>query len=278
MIDSHCHLADEEFAADLDAGRRRAREAAGSSRACASSRPATTTKLRAGGASGGGCGPRSAFAIGVHPHQAQQVRRTTPTAAARCVASASTRAAAPWRVGEIGLDYHYDFSPRDVQQEVFRAQLRLARELRPADRHSHARGRGRYAAHPRGGGRRRAARRLPLLHRRRRRWRGARAGPGFHVSFAGIVTFPQGRGAARCGAASCPRDRLLVETDSPFLAPVPHRGKRNEPAFVARVARDARRRARRRADDARSGASTRTSTRSSARATTASHTPTIRTA
>jgi TatD DNase family protein len=136
-------------------------------------------------------------------------------------------------LGEIGLDYHYDFAPRDVQQEVFRQQIRLAN-----------------------------ARRLPLvIHTREAdedtfrlldeeppaagcvfhcftgdRGAAARAlDRGFYLSLAGIVTFPRALELKEV-ARMVPADRLLIETDSPFLAPVPHRGKRNEPAHVVRVA------------------------------------------
>ena len=136
-------------------------------------------------------------------------------------------------MGEIGLDYHYDFSPRDVQQQVFRAQVRLARELqlpvvihtREADADTVAilkeEGRGDLRG---------------VLHCFTGDTALARAGLdlGLYLSFAGIVTFPKA-GALRDTARIVPLDRLLVETDSPYLAPTPYRGKRNEPAYVARV-------------------------------------------
>jgi TatD DNase family protein len=135
-------------------------------------------------------------------------------------------------VGEIGLDYHYDYSPRDVQHAVFAEQLDTARALalpvvihtREADEDTFAmltqEGRGVPGVfHCFTGGVERARRALDL---------------GFYLSLAGIVTFPKATDLHEV-AAYCPDDRLLIETDSPFLAPVPHRGKRNEPAFVARV-------------------------------------------
>ena len=137
-------------------------------------------------------------------------------------------------VGEIGLDYHYDFAPKDVQQQVFRAQVRLARELdlpvvihtREADDDTVAilaeegAGKLRGVLHCFTGG--------PSL---------ARAGLdlGFYISWSGILTFPRSA-ELRETAKGVPLDRALIETDSPFLAPPPHRGKRNEPAHVARVA------------------------------------------
>jgi TatD DNase family protein len=137
-------------------------------------------------------------------------------------------------IGEIGLDYHYDFSPRDIQQQVFRSQVALARELRrpivihtreaDADTMTIVKDEGRGdvtgVLHCFTGG--------PSL---------ARAGLdlGFYISLSGIVTFPKSADL-RDTLRAVPLDRALIETDSPFLAPPPHRGKRNEPAYVARVA------------------------------------------
>ena len=171
-------------------------------------------------------------AAGVHPHDA---RLFDDAAAERLqgIVTGSPRVVA-W--GEIGLDYHYDHSPRDVQREVFRRQLRLAREARlPVIIHSReadedtveilaeewaGAGRG-GVMHCFGGGRRMAERALEL---------------GFYVSFAGNVTFKKAE-PLREVARIVPLDRLLVETDCPYLAPVPHRGRRNEPAYVADTAR-----------------------------------------
>jgi TatD DNase family protein len=138
-------------------------------------------------------------------------------------------------IGEIGLDFHYDHSPRPVQREVFRRQVRLAREVglpiiihtREADDETadllEAEGAGETGGviHCFTGGHDLARRALAL---------------GFYVSFSGIVAFPRAEVIQQV-ARTVPLDRLLVETDAPFLAPPPHRGKRNEPAFVADVAR-----------------------------------------
>ena len=130
-----------------------------------------------------------------------------------------------------------------MQQAVFRAQLRLARELdRPVVIHTREADDDTLAIlREEGGGR--AARRAALLHRRRRRWPTRGLDLGFYISLAGIVTFPKAA-ELRETARRVPLDRLLTETDSPFLAPVPYRGKRNEPAYVARVVDGAGRAAR----------------------------------
>jgi TatD DNase family protein len=131
-------------------------------------------------------------------------------------------------VGEIGLDYHYDFSPRAVQQAVFEAQVELAvarglpviihtREATDDTMAVLQRARGVTGVmHCFTGTLDEARRALDL---------------GFHISLSGIVTFPRAD-ALRDVARFVPEDRLLVETDAPFLAPVPHRGRRNEPAWV----------------------------------------------
>lgn len=168
--------------------------------------------------------------IGIHPHEARLV--TEEHFAELAQLAAQTRVVA---VGEIGLDYHYDHSPRDVQQRVFRRQLELAEQYR-----------------------------LPVVIHCREAWPDClqileeqwnRTGFGgifhcfsgsyedarrgldarFYISFAGNLTFPKA-GELRAVAAQIPRDRVLIETDCPFLAPQPKRGKRNEPAFVWFVA------------------------------------------
>jgi TatD DNase family protein len=227
MIDSHCHLADEAFAADLEAVVARAR-AAGVEGALVileggnASEAEQARKLDA-------LWPDARMAVGVHPHVAHafadNLSRAREIVRAQIAGMPSVRA-----VGEIGLDYHYDHSPRDVQQAVFRSQLHLARDLglpvvihtREADDDtlSLLRGAGVPGVlHCFTGSRSLAEAALDL---------------GFYISFAGIVTFPKAT-ELREVALTVPLDRLLVETDSPFLAPVPHRGKRNEPALVADV-------------------------------------------
>jgi TatD DNase family protein len=228
MIDSHCHLADETFASDLEQVIGRAKEA-GIERAL--------VVLEAGNPKEAAQAERIArlwpdvrFSIGVHPHQAHQFADDPERAAAavreQFAATPSARA-----VGEIGLDYHYDFSPRDVQHAVFRAQVRLARELeRPVVIHTREADEDTIAILREEGGVQ------GVLHCFTGTPALADAGLalGLYISLAGIVTFPKAA-ELRETARRVPLDRLLVETDSPFLAPVPYRGKRNEPAYVARV-------------------------------------------
>jgi TatD DNase family protein len=176
--------------------------------------------------------PETRFGIGVHPHQAHQFA-DDPARATRLVREQLAAAPAARAVGEIGLDYHYDFSPRSVQQAVFRGQVRLARELkRPVIVHTReADDDTMTILRDEGGGQVRG-----VLHCFTGTDALADAGLalGFYVSVAGIITFPKAT-ALRETVRRVPLERLLTETDSPFLAPVPHRGKRNEPAHVTRV-------------------------------------------
>jgi TatD DNase family protein len=230
VIDSHCHLADEAFAKDLDEVVARARDA-GLERALVIL--AAGDELEAAQAERvERLWSEVRFAIGVHPHAAQAYaddpRRAADVARAQCAATPSARA-----VGEIGLDYHYAFSPREVQQRVFRAQVRLARELgRPVVVHTREADQDTIAIlRDDGGGEVRG-----VLHcfTGNAALRDAALELGFHISLAGIITFAKA-GELRETALGVPLERLLTETDSPFLAPVPHRGKRNEPAHVALV-------------------------------------------
>ena len=230
MIDSHCHLADETFAQDLDDVVRRARDA-GLERAMVileagnAKEAAQALRLDA-------LWPELRFSIGVHPHQAHQYA-ADPDRAAAVVREQWTATPSARAVGEIGLDYHYDFSPRDVQQAVFRAQLRLARELdRPVVIHTREADNDTVALlREEGGGQLRG-----VLHCFTGGAALADSGLdlGFYISLAGIITFPKAE-ELRQTVRRVPLDRLLTETDSPFLAPVPYRGKRNEPSHVARV-------------------------------------------
>lgn len=230
MTDSHCHIAGEEFIADLPEVVARAR-AAGVARALvilAAEDDAEIARARTVLETW----PECRFAVGVHPHHAKTFE-PDPEGAAALVAARLDALPEALAIGEIGLDYHYDFSPRDVQHAVFRAQIRLAlaRDL-PIVIHTREAeddtvriiteeggGKARGVFHCFTGDADAAARAL---------------GTGFLISIPGVATFPKAE-ALRQAAAGAPPDRLLVETDSPYLAPVPHRGKRNEPAYVASV-------------------------------------------
>jgi TatD DNase family protein len=231
MIDSHCHLAGEEFAADLDAVVQRAKEA-GVERALVilaadddqefqQARQVSTLWEAA------------RFSIGVHPHAAARYS-ADPTEAPRAVERRLEAEPLARAIGEIGLDYYYDFAPKQIQQHVFREQIRLATRRRlPIVIHTRDAEDDtfRILAEERAGqvggvfhcftGDRAMARRALDI--------------GFHLSLAGIVTFPKALELQEV-AKLVPLDRLLIETDSPYLAPVPFRGKRNEPSFVTHVA------------------------------------------
>jgi TatD DNase family protein len=237
LVDSHCHLAGDEFAADLSEVVGRAR-AAGLTRAlCILSADEPAELARA--AAVAEAWPDVEFAAAIHPH------RAGPYAGRVADAVRETRAAAE-RVGavafgEVGLDYHYDFAPRSVQRDVFAAQAALARERnRPIVIHTREAFDDTLAVVREAGAGLRG-----VLHCFSGSLDDARraVNAGLYLSLSGIVTFPKAA-ALRDVAAYVPDDRLLIETDAPFLAPVPHRGKRNEPAWVAATARvvaDARR-------------------------------------
>lgn len=229
LIDSHCHLADERFAADLGDVIDRA-VGAGVARVLCIVDPTDEAERRRA-ARVATLWPGVVFAVGVHPHRAGQIPEPDELAVVldRALDAVGPVAA----VGEIGLDYHYEFAPRSVQQAVFRSQLRVARarhlpvviHTREADEDTFRILEEEQAGEVGGvfhcftGDTARARRVLDA---------------GFAVSFSGIVTFPRAD-HERLAARFTPSDRLLVETDAPFLAPVPHRGQRNEPAYVAAV-------------------------------------------
>lgn len=230
MTDSHCHIAGEEFAGDLVEVVERAR-AAGVRRALvilAAEDEAEFARVPAVAAAW----PECRFAVGVHPHHAH-LFASNPQDAAAIVGARLDALPLARAVGEIGLDYHYDFSPREVQQAVFRVQLQLARRrnlpivihtreaeddtLRILAEEGGTDLRGVF--HCFTGDTAAATRALAT---------------GFYLSIPGVISFPKAE-PLRVALPQVPADRLLVETDSPYLAPVPHRGKRNEPAYVAKV-------------------------------------------
>jgi TatD DNase family protein len=227
LVDSHCHLDEPRFAADRAAVIERA-QAAG------------VTRMVTIGASDDMHANYDALAlaqrhagvfatVGVHPHAARIVSPAVIEEIA-CLAQTPKVVA----IGETGLDYYYDNSPRAQQQEAFRQFIQLARQrqlpvvvhLRDAYEDAAAILREEGATDVGGvihcfSGDRLAARAFLDL--------------GFHLSFAGIVTF-KNADELRAVVRTTPADRLLVETDAPFLTPVPHRGKRNEPAYVVLTA------------------------------------------
>jgi TatD DNase family protein len=229
MLDSHCHLAGEEFVADLTEVAARAAAAGIRDALCILESEEADELARAEAVRG--AWPSMRFATGIHPHHAGRFADDIPRAIE--TVRAAVTAARACAIGEIGLDYHYDFSPRAVQHALFAAQIRLARELGlPIIIHTReatedtfriireaGEGQVRGVFHCFTGDRAMAEEALEL---------------DFYVSFAGILTFPKAE-ALRDAARAVPLDRILSETDAPYLAPVPHRGTRNEPAFVVRV-------------------------------------------
>jgi TatD DNase family protein len=225
LVDSHCHLDDPQFDADRDAVIERAR-AAGVERLLAVGTGSGPPDLEAG-IHLADRWPHIWATVGIHPHDAAKAVPEIFERLRELLTHPKVMA-----VGEIGLDYHYDFSSREVQRDVFARQVKIARAagklivihtreawedtLRVLGSGPH-----RGIFHCFSGGPEEAAQALEL---------------GFYISFAGVVTFPK---AARIQDAAriVPPDRLLIETDAPYLAPVPRRGKRNEPAFVVETAR-----------------------------------------
>jgi TatD DNase family protein len=235
FVDSHAHLDGKQFDADREQVIARAREAG------------VQTLVAIGNGDGPEqveCGIKLAekydfiyATLGIHPHEARLADEAAYQNMERLAGHPKVIA---W--GEIGLDYFYDHSPRDVQKEVFTRQMELAAaaklpiviHCRPSDgsenawddcfelllEHWSARGLG------------------GILHCFTGTWPQAKRAldMDFMISFAGNVTFPKAQ-QIRDAALQVPVNRLLIETDSPFLAPVPHRGKRNEPAFVKETAR-----------------------------------------
>lgn len=229
MIDSHCHLAGEEFVADLDAVVARALESGLTTALCILGAGDSEESARAAVVRNAWPGIR--FSTGIHPHHAGEFADALERAVETVRSSVAHEGACA--IGEIGLDYHYDLSPRVVQQEVFRAQVATARELRlPIAIHTREAAEDTFRIlREEGAGEVRGV--FHCFTGDEVMARGA-LDLGFYLSFAGIVTFPRSA-ALRDAAKITPANRLLAETDSPYLAPVPHRGKRNEPAHVARV-------------------------------------------
>jgi TatD DNase family protein len=227
MFDSHCHLADEAFALDLGAVVARALAAGLSGAVCIIGADDAAEVGRAVAVRE--AWPAVSFATAVHPHRAGGFAGRAAEAA-RATANAARDLSAV-AIGELGLDYHYDFAPKAAQQDVLAAQVAQAVELDlPIIVHTREAMADTVAViRESGGGRARG-----VMHCFTGTADEARMALdlGFFISFAGILTFPRADGV-REAAAVVPMDRLLVETDAPYLAPIPHRGSRNEPAWVA---------------------------------------------
>ncbi|HEY4053436.1 MAG TPA: TatD family hydrolase [Terriglobales bacterium] len=239
FIDSHCHLDGPRFDSDREQVIARAHESG------------VTNMLAIGTGDGPGtldCAVKIAdrhefvyATVGIHPHEAQLAKDSD---FAQIEQLARNPKVIAW--GEIGLDYYYDHSPRNIQQQVFIRQMELSRTAKlPIVIHCRASGNsgdssanawedclGLIEQHwkPSGLGGVLHCFTSTLSHAKRA------LEMGFMISFAGNVTFPKAQ-QIRDSAMQVPLDRMLIETDSPFLAPVPYRGKRNEPAFVKEVAR-----------------------------------------
>lgn len=225
LIDTHCHLDTEAFDVDRDEMLARARAAGvGAMIVPGIAIPDMPRVLAIADAH-----PDIWVGVGVHPHEAGSWDGETEAKLRGWAAHERVVA-----IGEIGLDYYYDHAPRDVQQQVFRDQVRLAGELgKPVivhSRDSHGdvlRLLQENMSHAAGGVMHCFSGSLELAE--------ACIKIGMYISFAGPVTFKNATSLQEV-AAKLPLDRLLIETDSPYLAPVPNRGKRNEPANVAHVA------------------------------------------
>ncbi|MFG1300392.1 TatD family hydrolase [Xanthobacter sp. V3C-3] len=227
LVDSHCHLDFPDFAAELPDVVARAQAAGVSHMVTISTRVRRFAEIRA---------IAERFdpvlcSVGTHPHQAAE--EPDVTTAELVALSAHPKVVA---IGEAGLDYHYDTSPRAAQEHGFRTHIAAARETglplvihaREADEdvarileEETARGAFPFLLHCFTAGPDLARRALAL---------------GGYISFSGVITFKKSE-ELRAIAAEVPEDRILVETDSPFLAPIPNRGKRNEPSFVRETAK-----------------------------------------
>jgi TatD DNase family protein len=227
LVDSHCHLDFPDFADELDAIIARARVAGVARMVTISTRVKKHAQVLAIAEKY----PDVFCSVGTHPHSAQE--ETDVTTQDLIARAQHPKVVA---IGEAGLDYHYNNSPRDQQEKSFRRHIAAARETQlPLVIHSRecdadmARiledetGRGPFPAvlHCFTGGRDLAFKAVEL---------------GLHISFTGILTFKRSDDL-RALARDLPADRIMVETDAPYLAPLPHRGQRNEPAYVAETAK-----------------------------------------
>ena len=224
-IDTHCHLQMGEQEMD---GIQRAVEEGVDKFVCVGTDPETSRQAVELSLTPG---ERIFATIGLHPHDAKEGISETISFVDQMIAIPDNRIVG---IGECGLDYYYEHSPRDIQREVFIAQIELSKKhdlaliihTRDAwtDTFDILRSEGvpsRTVVHCFTGGPAEAEIALDL---------------GLHLSFSGIVTFPKAA-ELRKAAGLCPVDRMTIETDSPFLAPVPYRGKPNEPAYLPTIGR-----------------------------------------
>jgi TatD DNase family protein len=223
LVDTHCHLGDSGFAGEEAELLARAAVAGVGHVVVVGESP----EAAAGALALARREPRVSATAGVHPHIASSWNDAAAIWLTRQLAEPEVVAA-----GEMGLDYHYDNSPREQQRNAFAAQLALAaRAGKPAIIHA------READEDVASVLRNQADAVAILHS----FSGGDAlleagiGLGHYFSFSGMLTFRNWR--RDDAVRRIPPDRLLVETDAPYLAPVPHRGKRNEPAFVVEVAK-----------------------------------------
>jgi len=229
MIDTHCHLDSPDFDTDRDATIQRALDA-GVELMVAIGTGKGPPDLEAGTRIADAY-PNFVATVGVHPHDAAKAEPDTLQRLEDLLALPKVVA-----IGEIGLDYHYDFSPREVQRVVFIQQLRIA-----------------------------ATHRKPIVIHTREAWDDTMAileehwaphgipgimhcftgntdqarqslALGFYLAFGGVITFPKATDLHEA-ARTAPLERILLETDAPYLAPVPRRGKRNEPSFLVHTVR-----------------------------------------
>jgi TatD DNase family protein len=224
FLDSHAHLADPAFDADRDAVIENARAAGAAGIVCIGE------SIAAGERAAALAGRHRGFVwftAGVHPHDAAEFDDARDGAAIRDLATRGSVA-----IGECGLDYHYDHSPRLMQRRAFAAQLAIARELdRPVVVHTRDAEDDTRAMVVEAG----AAGVRGVLHcfTGTASLAEAALSAGWYVSFSGIVTFKKWGADGDDVIRLVPAGRLLVESDSPYLAPVPNRGRRNEPAWVS---------------------------------------------
>jgi len=228
MIDSHCHLDSDQFDADREAVIARALEA-GVTHMVAIGTGNGPPDLEAGIR----LADRYPFfyaTVGIHPHDASKSTADILRDLAQLAKHPKVVA-----IGEVGLDYHYDFSPRETQHAVFISQMRIAETAKkPIVIHTREAWDDTISLlrenwnleqggimHCFSGGPKEAQQALDL---------------GFYLSFGGIVTFPKAVDIQEA-ARMTPSDRILIETDAPYLAPVPKRGKRNEPSYIVETAR-----------------------------------------